>query len=107
MPSNYQDIYNRWLANPEEFWAEAAEAVHWYKKWDKVLDDSRAPFHRWFSGGLLNTCYNTLDLHCENGRADQTALIYDSPVTKRSRHSPIVSCSMKCRVSQVSCAAEA
>jgi propionyl-CoA synthetase len=82
MPSNYQDIYNGWLTNPQDFWAEAAEAVHWYKKWDKVLDDSRAPFHRWFSGGLLNTCYNTLDLHCEHGRADQTALIYDSPVTQ-------------------------
>src|ERR1043165_103583 len=82
MPSNYYDIYNNWRVNPEAFWAEAAEAVHWYRKWDKVLDDSRAPFSRWFSGGLLNTCYNTLDLHCENGRADQIALIYDSPVTQ-------------------------
>ncbi|HET6979874.1 MAG TPA: propionyl-CoA synthetase [Pyrinomonadaceae bacterium] len=81
MPSSYQDTYNRWLANPQDFWAEAAESVHWYKKWDSVRDDSRAPFHRWFSGGQLNTCYNTLDVHCENGRADQAALIYDSPVT--------------------------
>jgi propionyl-CoA synthetase len=82
MPSSYLDIYNRWLTDPEEFWSEAAEAVHWYKKWDRVLDDSRAPFYRWFSGGLLNTCYNTLDVHCENGRAEQIALIYDSPVTE-------------------------
>ena len=82
MPSNYHSIYNHWRANPEAFWAGAAEAIHWYKKWDRVLDDSRAPFNRWFSGGLLNTCYNTLDRHCENGRADQTALIYDSPVTQ-------------------------
>src|ERR1044072_1006851 len=82
MTSNYSDIYNRWRANPEEFWAEAAEAVHWYRKWDKVLDDSRSPFSRWFTGGLLNTCYNALDVHCENGRADQVALIYDSPVTQ-------------------------
>src|SRR5215510_1143112 len=82
MTSNYQDIYNHWRANPEDFWAEAADAIHWYKTWDKVLDDSRAPFHRWFTGGLLNTCYNALDLHCETGRADQTAFIYDSPVTQ-------------------------
>ena len=82
MTSNYQGVYDQWRDHPEAFWAEAAEAVHWYRKWDKVLDDSRAPFHRWFSGGLLNTCYNALDLHCENGRADQTALIYDSPVTQ-------------------------
>src|ERR1043165_3217828 len=82
MTSNYQEIYNSWLDDFEDFWEEAADAIHWYKKWDKVLDDSRALFSRWFSGGLLNTCYNTLDLHCENGRADQIALIYDSPVTQ-------------------------
>ncbi|HEX6046587.1 MAG TPA: propionyl-CoA synthetase, partial [Pyrinomonadaceae bacterium] len=50
-------------------------------KWDQVLDASRAPFYRWFSGGLVNTCYNLLDAHVENGRAEQPALIYDSPVT--------------------------
>ena len=46
-----------------------------------MLDDSRAPFYRWFTGGRLNTCYNALDRHVERGRADQLALIYDSPVT--------------------------
>ena len=61
-----------------------AEECHWTKKWDKVLDDSRKPFYRWFTGGELNTCYNALDLHVDNGRGDQTALIYDSPVTKTS-----------------------
>ena len=71
----------RSIRDPKAFWAEAAAAIHWYKKWDKVLDDSRAPFYRWFSGGELNTCYNALDLHVETGRADQAALIYDSPVT--------------------------
>ena len=81
MSPTYHDVYARWRAAPEAFWAEAAEAVHWYRRWDAVLDASRAPFYRWFPGGQINTCYNALDRHVENGRADQLALIYDSPVT--------------------------
>ena len=81
MRDTYDAVYTRWLNDPEKFWAEAAEAVHWDKKWDRVLDDSRPPFYRWFAGGLLNTCYNALDRHVESGRANQPALIYDSPVT--------------------------
>ena len=77
----FQAAFDRSIRDPEGFWGEAAEAVHWYKKWDKVLDDSNKPFYRWFTGGMVNTCYNALDLHVENGRADQLALIYDSPVT--------------------------
>jgi len=79
----YQAAFNRSIQDPQAFWGEAAAAIHWYKKWDKVLDDSRAPFYRWFTGGQLNTCYNALDLHVETGRADQAALIYDSPVTSQ------------------------
>ena len=81
MRGAYEAAYREWLREPEQFWARAAEAIHWYKKWDQVLDDSRAPFYRWFSGGLVNTCYNLLDAHVANGRAEQLALIYDSPVT--------------------------
>ena len=81
MSSTYEETYRRWQKDPEAFWAEAAEAIHWYKKWNQVLDASRAPFYRWFSGGLVNTCYNLLDAHVANGRAEQLALIYDSPVT--------------------------
>ena len=78
-----QDLaYARWRGAPEPFWAEAAEAVHWYRRWNQVLDTSRAPFYRWFSGGVVNTCYNALDRHVAAGRADQPALIYDSPVTQ-------------------------
>ncbi|HKN35762.1 MAG TPA: AMP-binding protein [Terriglobales bacterium] len=77
--------FDRSLKDPAGFWGEAAEAVHWYKKWDKVLDDSRQPFYRWFVGGEVNTCYNALDLHIEEGRGDQPALIYDSPVTSASK----------------------
>ena len=77
----FQAAFDRSIRDPEGFWGEAAEAVHWHKKWDKVLDDSNKPFYRWFTGGMVNTCYNALDLHVENGRADQPALIYDSAVT--------------------------
>src|ERR671924_2341462 len=79
--SIYDEVYRRWSGAPESFWGEAAEEIHWYKKWDRVLDASRPPFYRWFSGGLVNSCYNALDWHVENGRASQPALIYDSPVT--------------------------
>lgn len=75
------DAFKRSLEDPAGFWGEAAEGVHWYKKWEKVLDDSRQPFYRWFAGGEVNTCYNALDLHVEQGRGNQPALIYDSPVT--------------------------
>jgi len=79
----YEEIFQRSVKDPEAFWAEAAEAITWQKKWDRVLDGSNKPFYRWFTGGELNTCYNALDRHVESGRADQTALIYDSPVTKQ------------------------
>jgi propionyl-CoA synthetase len=79
--STYDEVYARWQEAPEAFWAEAAEAVHWYRKWDRVLDDSRPPFYRWYPGGVVNSCYNALDRHVEQGRGNQPALIYDSPVT--------------------------
>ncbi|MGR3342558.1 MAG: AMP-binding protein, partial [Paracoccaceae bacterium] len=77
----YDSFYRRSLEHPQEFWAEAAAAIDWETKWDRVLDDSKAPFYRWFSGGRLNTCHNALDRHVDNGRGDQAALIYDSPLT--------------------------
>ncbi|MBW1645922.1 MAG: propionyl-CoA synthetase [Deltaproteobacteria bacterium] len=78
----YEELYRQSIESPDEYWAAAAEDVQWVKKWDKVLDDSGAPyFYRWFTGGELNTCYNALDYHVENGRADQVAVIYDSPQT--------------------------
>jgi propionyl-CoA synthetase len=80
MPT-YDEIYAEWQRDPERFWAEAAGAIHWHQRWDEVLDATQAPFYRWFPGGLVNTCYNALDRHVLGGRADQAALIYDSPVT--------------------------
>jgi len=82
MSTPYDTVYQRSLKDPEGFWAEVAEDCHWFKKWDRVLDDSRKPLYHWFAGGELNTCYNALDFHVDDrGRGDRIALIYDSPVT--------------------------
>ena len=77
----YKDVYKQSIEQPDVFWGKAAEAIYWTKKWDKVLDDINKPFYRWFAGGELNTCYNALDHQVESGRKDQSAIIYDSPVT--------------------------
>ena len=81
MTGTFRAVYERSLREPEQFWAEAAGGIDWHRKWEKVLDDSRKPFYRWFAGGELNTCYNALDRHIEQGRGKQLALVYDSPVT--------------------------
>ena len=83
MTTTYEEVYARWQSDPEAFWAEAAKAIDWYRPWDQVLDRSRPPFVRWFPGALANTCHNAVDRHVESGRADQAALIWDSPVTGR------------------------
>ncbi len=83
--SNYQTEYQKSVDNPQGYWAQHAQALHWDKTWDRVLDDSDAPLYRWFAGGQFNTCFNALDRHVESGRAEQTALIYDSPLTGQLR----------------------
>jgi propionyl-CoA synthetase len=81
MRSQYDEVYSRSLRDPEGFWAAAAEDLYWERRWDRVFDAARPPYFRWFTGGVLNTCYNALDLHVDRGRGKQRALIYDSPVT--------------------------
>ena len=81
MPRGYAETYRRSIERPEKFWAEAAEAIDWERRWDRVLDVSRPPFYRWFLGARLNTCWNALDRHVEAGRGERVALIWDSPVT--------------------------
>jgi propionyl-CoA synthetase len=81
MTNPYDAAFEQSMNDPDGFWAKAAEDCHWYKRWDKVLDDSNKPFYRWFTGGEINTCYNALDYHIDQGRGEQLALIYDSPVT--------------------------
>ncbi len=81
MSQIYDTVYQSSIDNPDQFWAEAADQVFWYKKWDKVLDEEDAPFYRWFTGGVTNACYNAIDRHVEGGRGDQLAIIHDSPIT--------------------------
>ncbi len=71
--------------NNLELWRDAAENIHWYEAPATVLDDSNPPFYRWFPDGVTNACYNALDLHIEQGRGEQLALVYDSPVTDTVR----------------------
>jgi len=85
MANPYETAHRMSIDDPNRFWGAAAEECFWYKKWDKVLDDTKKPFYRWFSGGATNTCFNALDVHVENGRGSQNALIYDSPVTDTMR----------------------
>ena len=82
---NYDDTYARWERCPEGFWYAASEAIEWDRWPDAVVDHSRKPTPAWFPGGRLNTCFNALDRHVRDGRAEQTALIYDSPVTNTVR----------------------
>ncbi|HEY0331056.1 MAG TPA: propionyl-CoA synthetase [Rhodopseudomonas sp.] len=79
--SRYREVHARSLADPEGFWGEAAREIDWIKPADKVFDPTLGLYGRWFAGALVNTCYNALDRHVERGRADQLALIHDSPLT--------------------------
>ncbi len=82
---DYVKTYAAALADPAGFWAEKAEGIDWIRRWDTVIDDARKPFYRWFAGGVLNTCYNCVDRHVEQGRAEQLALVYDSPLAGTQR----------------------
>ena len=85
MTSRYDEVYGRWQRDPMGHWAEAAEEIDWFKRWDQVLDDAKPPFYRWFVGAETNTCHNAVDRHVAAGRGEQAAIIYDSPVTDTIR----------------------
>src|SRR5215207_4153000 len=78
-------MYEKSLADPDAFWGDAARDIEWYEPPTAVLDDSDPPFYRWFAGGVLNTCFNAVDRHVRDGRADQAAVVYDSPVADAVR----------------------
>ena len=82
---SYKEEYRESIDHPEQFWRRQAELISWYEKPETILSKDEKGFFHWFEGGKLNTCYLTLDYHVENGRADQTALIYDSPITETVR----------------------
>lgn len=77
----YHEVYESWQNDPDGFWMEAAQHVSWMKAPSKALFDDNAPLYEWFSDGLTNTCYNAVDRHVEAGKGDDTAIIYDSPIT--------------------------
>ncbi|MGN6686224.1 MAG: propionyl-CoA synthetase [Actinomycetales bacterium] len=81
----YRDLYQLSQRDPEAFWGEAAQAIHWFRAPTVVLDRDQDPTARWFPDGVLNTCFNALDRHVIDGRGDQPALVYDSPVTSTTR----------------------
>ncbi len=83
--TDYNELYQQSIDDPETFWANAAEDLHWNKKWDKVIDMEAKPVPRWFAGAEINSCYNAVDRHVASGRANQTAIIYDSPITQQQR----------------------
>lgn len=78
----HHQIHSNSLTEPDSFWANAAQELDWDRSWDRVLDDSKAPIYSWFAGAELNTCYNAVDRHVENGRGEQVAIQYVSPVTE-------------------------
>ena len=82
----YADTYRRSLEDPEGFWLEAARGIEWHRAPTRALDSGDAPLYRWFPDGELNTTHNALDRHVQGGRAEQPALIWDSPVTESRRH---------------------
>ena len=82
----YDEEYKIWQSDPEKYWEIKAQNIIWDKKWDAVLEKSRTPFWKWFPGAELNTCYNCLDFHINNGKGNKTALIYDSPATGQKKY---------------------
>src|SRR5260221_5619440 len=78
--SRYHQVHPRSHADPEGFWGEAARDIDWIEPAKKIFDPASGPYGRWFAGGVVNTCYNALDRHVAGGRADQVALIHDSPL---------------------------
>ncbi|MCU0491390.1 MAG: propionate--CoA ligase [Chloroflexaceae bacterium] len=82
---SYQEVYRRSIDDPQGYWAEQAAELHWFTPWEKVLDDSNAPFYRWFVGGETNLCYNAVDRHALGPKRGQAAIIWESAETGLSR----------------------
>lgn len=83
--SSYAEVYGSWQKDPAAFWADAAKAIDWIEPPQKIFDATQGPYGRWFPDAICNTCHNAIDRHVAGGRADQTAIIYDSPVAHSKR----------------------
>ncbi len=85
MSKLYENTYKESISNKENFWAQAANDVCWIKKFDQTLFVDKQPFYKWFKGGKINTCYNALDRHVDEGNGNRTALIFDSAMTNTKK----------------------
>ena len=83
--SRYHEVYARWQRDPQGFWGEAAQAIDWMEPPKKVFDPDAGVYGRWFAGGVCNTCWNAVDRHVMQGRGEQAAIIYDSPLAGQKR----------------------
>ncbi len=81
---DYERLYKKSVEEPEEFWSEIARELHWFKEWDRVLDESDAPVYKWFVGGRTNLCYNCVDRHVESGNGKKTAILWEGEPDERS-----------------------
>ncbi len=95
----YSEVYDRWKQDPEGFWMDAAKAIDWDRMPSKALFDENAPLYEWFSDGMVNTCWNAVDRHVEQGRGDQVAIIHDSPISGVTRRITYVN--LRNRVAQL------
>ena len=82
---NYKKIYDNWQKDPKKFWKEQSQNIHWEKNPEEILNDDNKPFYKWYTDGSLNTCFNAIDRHVINGRGEQDAILYDSPVTNTKK----------------------
>jgi acetyl-CoA synthetase len=73
----YDTLYAESINNREEFWAKQAKTLNWFRKWECVLDDSKAPFYKWFTGGRINIVHNAIDRHLKTWRRNKLALIWE------------------------------
>ena len=85
MSDKFKEIYKKSIESPENFWREASDDIFWFKKPTKILNKLNPPFYKWFKGGKINTCYNALDRHVDEGSGDRVALIYDSAMTNTKK----------------------
>ncbi|HVD74195.1 MAG TPA: propionyl-CoA synthetase [Xanthobacteraceae bacterium] len=83
--SRYHEVYARWQRDPQGFWGEAAQAIDWIEPAKQVFDPDAGVYGRWFAGGVCNTCWNAVDRHVMQGRGEQAAIIYDSPLSGQKR----------------------
>ena len=83
--SRYHEVYARWQHDPEGFWCEAAQEIDWIEPAKRVFDPNAGVYGRWFVGGVCNTCWNAVDRHVRQGRGEQPAIIYDSPLAGQKR----------------------